>query len=137
MSLECGWKGCKYHVPEILKIVDDGNERVILCPNHMVGYALDIQGELGEENYPLPVTRLKSGIPFKPVCEITGEDGVVFRDVDGRSEYHLSRQNLAKIVLRKLNASDYKKLISNKNRNEDTFELHDDFYDSEGNSMQG
>ncbi|WP_182102757.1 hypothetical protein [Niallia taxi] len=136
MSLKCGWKDCEYNVPEILKVVDDGNERVILCPNHMVGYALDIQGDLSEEHYPLPITRLKSGIPFKPVCEITRDAGVVFRDIDGRAEFHLSKENLAKLVLRKLNPSDYKLLISNKNRNQDTFELHDDFYDSEGVQMQ-
>lgn len=105
---------------------------LFLCPLHQILWAV---GRLpGIEGAPTPHE------PF--TCEVTGETGEhVSRFIERRERlgdkdevWHLRHDILLRLIRKSLTPEEWRALV--KTHGQDSFQLHEDFYDDEGNALQ-
>lgn len=121
----CGHKGCDISLSQIMQVIDDGERRLVLCPNHMIMYLL---GTVKPEDIVLEKSQLSEELK----CVIDGKPAMLFKD--GPTEYHLCMEHIAKLIAHNLAPQEWKALVNI--YGPDEFLLHDDFYDEEGTALQ-
>lgn len=121
----CSEKDCKISTPYLIITIDDGKEKIALCPNHSIGYVLGMIPEDTMKKYPSDTRK-------EQVCEICGDAGALYKD--GEAEFKLCKKHLESLLKRALKPEEFKKLYS---RVGNVYILHDDFYDPDtGEAIQ-
>lgn len=123
---KCSFKDCNIEENYLLYHIDDGKEKIVLCPNHSIIFAINEAGE-EIEKYP---SELPEGTELH--CELCGKAGYEFRE--DRYTLKLCKEHIKKILKRNLSPEEFFVLYK---KYPDMFLLHDDFYDpATGEAMQ-
>ena len=134
MSEKCSAPDCPVNFKPILSSFDDGKTKIVLCPNHALMYVIDIANGETPEISPLP-----SELSYHPyLCDACGEvhDTVLYLTSNYDEvtlSIHICRTHLHRLVARSLEPAAFKELFA---KHGIFHEIHDDFYDDEGNAMQ-
>lgn len=123
-GLECCVKDCSVDMVEILGIFDDGSIKMVLCPNHQIMYVL---GLLKQENMDI----MPSTLTEKITCELCEAKSVLFEESE--TTYELCSHHMEKLIRKNLSRDEFSKLYL---KHGNTFLLHDDFYDDDGEATQ-
>lgn len=121
--MKCMAPDCNVHY--ILVEMDDGNGRIVLCPNHVLIYSGNLFNNVAID--PLP-SELNEHIH----CEICDKPGIYYRDPD--VVVYLCKEHLFRWNTLNLSPQDFYAMY---HRLGNVFMLHEDFYDSEtGEALQ-
>lgn len=115
----CSEKDCWFNMPELNISIDDGQEKIILCPNHAVIYGAGLltNNQLAKK-YPSEASGSHS-------CEVCGK-GEAYSYIEENIELHLCGEHLKKLLRHDLEPKAFKILYRKVGS---IFSLHDDFYD--------
>jgi hypothetical protein len=109
---------------EILGRLDDGAVSMILCPNHQIMYVLGMVKHTDMELSP-------SNLTLKKSCTLCAEQAIIFEDHD--ATYELCSTHMEKLIRRSLAPKEFSVLYL---KHGNTFLLHDDFYEDDGEAVQ-
>ncbi|MCM3130169.1 MULTISPECIES: hypothetical protein [unclassified Paenibacillus] len=121
---KCCVRHCTINMREILGRFDDGTFSVIMCPNHQIMYVIGILKN-SEMNL------LPSNLTDKKVCSLCEEQAIIFAEND--ATYELCSSHLKKLIRKNLLPNEFMVLYG---RYGSTFQLHEDFYDNYGGTVQ-
>jgi hypothetical protein len=114
---KCSFKNCDIETDILLYHIDNGKEKIVLCPNHSVLFAINEAEE---------ITKYPSELPEDTDlhCEICGKEGYEFKE----HEYTLKLciDHIRKLLKRNLSPEEFFSLYK---KYPEMFLLHDDFYD--------
>lgn len=120
--MKCGVDQCEISAKEMLAIIDDGNKRFVLCPDHQISY---VRSQIDE----LRMTSYSSQLEARE-CEICSSPAYVYAD---EVELYLCRRHLFKLIKRNLSPIEYKILYENHLE----FQLiYEDVYTKDGYALQ-
>lgn len=120
--MKCGVHQCQVQDKEMLAIIDDGNKRFVLCPEHQICYARSQMDELHLVSYSSQLEERE--------CEICSSPAYVYAD---EVELYLCRRHLFKLIKKSLNPIEYKILYENHRE----FQLiYEDVYTKDGYALQ-
>lgn len=123
-ELKCCVRHCTINMREILGRFDDGTFSMVMCPNHQIMYVI---GLLKHSDMNI----LPSNLTNKKVCSLCEEQGIIFEEND--ATYELCSLHLKKLIHKNLLPNEFTVLYR---RYGSTFQLHEDFYDIYGGSVQ-
>ncbi len=120
--LKCSIENCSQAKADKLAIIDDGKHVLLLCPEHLIAYAMN---DLHEKNMELRKSRF-----HLQSCEICGAPAILYA---AEVELQLCRSHLTKLLRRQLSVAEYRILADKHGR----FPLiSEDYYSSGGFAMQ-
>ena len=123
--MKCGYPECDVAAKQLLMTIDDGKERVHLCPNHSIALLLQ-KGDTSN------LAKEPSQLSEVPVCDICGKEGGVVQD--GNDTMHLCHEHRLKLLALDLSPDEFFVMMK---KYPNAYLLHDDFYIPEtGESVQ-
>lgn len=129
----CSFPDCGIELEEILISYDNGEIRKILCPNHALLMVIR------ENFFPHHILKTHSSQWKKEnsICDACGKDGEILYTTKDENNQDLPivlcKKDSKRLVKRNLTKSGYLKL---RDKYGIFHEIHDDFYDNFGNSLQ-
>lgn len=100
--MKCSVQQCEIKAREKLAIIDDGEKRFVLCPEHQISYA---RSEIDETKLYSYSSQLE-----ERECEICFCPAYVYAD---EVELYLCRRHLNKLIKKSLSPMEYKILYEN------------------------
>lgn len=110
---------CGISMEGLLSIEDDGEKRLVVCPNHQLMIHLGMTEELTFDYLP-------SEIKPDGKCDLCEKDKIFFQD--SGTILDVCKKHAHKLILRNVSPEEFKILYK---KHPDAFLLHDDFYDPE------